>query len=243
VSSVRNPLLHVQLGLLCVILGITSACECSHGDAECSLNVAYNCESDFDGRQRSWHGTPCRSGSFCVVAQGNGPEAVCSLGIEPDPDCPGTGTKERCSGRHRIYCVGGYRTEEQDCGAPSLCVERSVPKSSVAFCTLTGAPDVLCDPDGGDVCDGSTVVDCREGYRVAEEDCPVACAAPANGTATCTLSGTTDERCYSSDPEGYGLGGFCEGDNFVECYYGYPQTSSPCDRCEEDPTWDQGYCP
>jgi hypothetical protein len=62
-----------------------------------------------------------------------------------------------------------------NCGAADLCKTTSYTRNSTvlhdAFCTLSPAPDPVCTGVASSTCDGTTAIECNQGYAVARHTC------------------------------------------------------------------------
>ncbi|HLG19660.1 MAG TPA: hypothetical protein VI895_07580 [Bdellovibrionota bacterium] len=155
--------------------------ECSLGEAKCEGSTAYSCVSANDDwyDYNIWSKEDCGE-KFCKVTGGS---AVCSFSDSPDPLCDSNSYSHVCDSSVIVTCTGGYRIEEEDCGA-GFCV-------SDGFCALASLEDANCQdrcPDSisyCEFCEDNTIVSCRKDYRISEFDC---------GVNTCVEGVFNDER-------------------------------------------------
>lgn len=166
--------------------------ECDYGDDHCDGSNLVTCEPPCAevGCGRSWRTQPC--GGACVSPLPHQP--LCVLSTQPDPRCEGV--VGYCDGDSPVACNSGFATSRIDCAEQQLhCAP--LPHGG-AQCALSGAPDPRCIPDVVDqiqVCDGSMLLTCREGYLFRVEACRRVCVAPNPGYAFCALSSEPDPAC------------------------------------------------
>ena len=87
-------------------------------DTYCDGNVMHECVSDDHG-PNVWYVHDCAP-RFCIESS---VAIACVLEPTPRPACAARGFRWICDGRERVFCLGDYVDQINDCGDPSLCVE------------------------------------------------------------------------------------------------------------------------
>lgn len=139
---------------------------------------------------------------------------ACGLGTSADDAC--TADTWRCDGDHLQICTahpggptgGGLDdihvqkgsastwTTDTDCG-PGRCIS---PTDRKPFCALDAARSPLCATPTGFACDGTSLVQCLDGFPVARARCKSCsatstCFFSAGGTSSCCPGGGVDSSC------------------------------------------------
>jgi len=213
------------------------------GGERCEGSTVVRCLEDDSGLHCSRFGCPVA----CVVANEQGVDrAFCAASADPDPDCAGTSQGvQRCAGNRPIQCRSGYREHEyDDCGARH-CVEAVAPD-----CAMSPDPDPACaarlEPGGPcerapgscSFCDGSTLVSCRDGYRITEQDCgsldlchtfdEEVPGVAGWKSATCIKSTTVDAICSAARPATGARFAACNGTKLMLCVEDYLISTVEC---------------
>ncbi|SRR6266568_3336612 len=160
------------LPLLCFVAAGCYRNECSpSGTSRCEQNQVVRCEEhpngEFSGQHTEWTSSSC-SPKTCVELTGL--SAACVESVEKDPLCGNEPTAQVCSNGDYAQCSYGYRLLTQSCPAnvdwgiadASRCVD---PVPFHAVCVPQDAQiDPICGGGSGPKCDGTTLVQCLEGY-------------------------------------------------------------------------------
>ncbi len=172
--------------LLLLLIALDGGCfrnECpTVGVSHCTQNSVWVCEEhpngEFAGSHSEWTTYSCFS-STCVQATEN--IATCAETPDKDPLCGEAAQARYCRSGELARCSFGYRLSTQGCPAnvdwglanANLCVE---PIPFGAICVPQVAQmDPLCAGGSDPKCDGTTLVQCLEGYgvRTACHDCTI----------------------------------------------------------------------
>ena len=106
-------------------------------------------------------------GPYCVTPKAR---ALCAIDPEPSRVCNKDDfASVLCDGNDNVQCEQGYETSRTDCGA-GFCKP-----VAANFCAQANDPDPGCSTDDlrSTFCEGDSVVQCFETYRVSTTDCAV----------------------------------------------------------------------
>jgi len=231
-GSVRSLLVAGRGLSICasVLLGLGLGSGCLFGNDECKGG------SRCDGTEIQYCEHPCAEPGCsarwakqvdCVTAcvEPHGGDPMCALSSKPDDGCKGP---HYCRGKVVVECTGEYATSESDCAPERTCVTMD---SGDAFCALSDQPDPRCPQSSASpgkwiyVCDGTTLVSCRQGFAVTTKACAIACASPSDEVAFCAGSSDPDPHCAGDPPPPLH---FCVQGIVAECESGYAAEVEDC---------------
>jgi hypothetical protein len=172
---------------LVAIVGACDGDKCRPSENHCDGDTTWNCFSEQNCQECDsvyrWIRHEC-TGEYgtCVEITGGDwgePRAFCAASDEPEVACSGEfADGSVCVGGVAVTCRDGYRTGDEDCGAPGLCVDGEGLYEDVpaAFCVLEPEPTVCCattEQGDGSYCSTVDEIECRDGYpvRVWEDRC------------------------------------------------------------------------
>jgi len=234
-----------QLGLLLAAFGALPDCgptqECVEGQTRCgSPRQTETCFSHWpDGQSEpslEWRAaTVCDGGRSCVTVEGVG--AKCVQGGQQDAEC--AQAARHCDGNTVVTCAAGFGVDPTACGLTDVFgtsslngginATRCIPSASLgATCIPPAATlDAVCAGSSGPHCDGTTLVECVEGYAAFRSNCRSCAVVPS--AASCSGCAPALGQCL-----GY-LGDTCQADSdcaasFV-CHVepgGARRCSAPC---------------
>jgi hypothetical protein len=160
--------------------------EDARGGARCQDSTSTKfCREDSEFHL-SWlvESCPTANPSCATTSDGTG---VCAKSVNRAPECVGRPDGTRCttsSDAHR--CQDGFLVDES-CDQPGsqakFCISPSPEK---LFCALASTRDPRCGSTDGSVCDGTTIVDCLDGYAVRTHACATCTFSTATNTAQCS---------------------------------------------------------
>lgn len=185
--------------------------ECSEGETRCaSSKYAEVCSahwseiSSSNSYEWGWR-AECSEGTACVMVDGSG--ATCVGGGEKDPSC--AQTAHYCDGDALVSCAQGYSVNRAACGSAvgSFNSTHCIPSASAGATCIppSSQVDPICGGTSDPHCDGSTLVDCVEGYAVFRANCRACTVVPQ--VAACSGCAPTHGQC-----SGY-LGDSCQADS------------------------------
>jgi len=204
--------------LVCGFGALLAGCdECPGGASRCVGDTYGACYVADDAIAR-WHDTACPVA--CHVANG---KAACVSSRTPVPECGGR-SDPLCVDGVPTRCHDGYPITLPACDFRTHCVVST--ECADALCAIDDKVPANCSFEPS--CDGSLLTTCQCGFVVARDDCGAADLCRKVGSRSrCTATAAPDPRC--GDPTKISSS-FCDGDNAVECEYGYTYGRWECGR-------------
>ncbi len=169
---------------------------------------------------------PCPYGCQSMPA---GTADLCKGAPAPSGPCSGKADGAWCDGDNLLQCKAGGVASSQSCA--NGC-EQKPPGVSDICKASPAAPGPCSTKVDGSWCDADKLLQCKGGQTAASQLCPYGCQSMPPGVADqCKAAPSATGPCA-----GKGDGGFCDGDQLLQCQAGKVATAQSCSYgCQQQP--------